>query len=85
LPLTNEATIGTIWSANVGAGGAGEGASLRPRIDANTVYAADVKGRVSALEAATGRQVWKVDIDQEITGGPGSGDGLVLVARWTAR
>jgi len=79
VPLTNEATVGTIWSANVGAGGAGEGASLRPRIDANAVYAADVKGRVSALEAATGRQIWKVDIDQEITGGPGSGDGLVLV------
>lgn len=79
VPLTNEVAIGTVWTASVGAGGAGKGASLRPRIDGSTVYAAGIKGQVTALEAATGRQIWKVDVDQEISGGPGSGDGLVLV------
>ena len=79
VPLTNEVAITTIWSANVGAGGAGTGARLRPRIEGGTVYAAAAKGQVTALDAATGRQIWKVDIDQEVTGGPGSGDGLVLV------
>jgi outer membrane protein assembly factor BamB len=101
VPLTNEAAIGTLWTANVGAGGAGKGARLKPQIEGGTLYAADAKGRVTALEAATGRQIWKADVDQEITGGPGSGDGLVLVGtvdgevvaldaatgtkRWTAR
>ena len=79
VPLTNEATISTIWSTDVGSGGASKGARLRPRVDGGSVYAADFKGHVTALDAATGRGIWKVDIDQEITGGPGSGDGLVLV------
>jgi outer membrane protein assembly factor BamB len=79
VPLSNEITIGMAWSADVGAGSGGKGVNLRPRVDGGTVYAADVKGRVSAFDAATGREIWEVDVDAEITGGPGSGDGLVLV------
>jgi len=79
VPLTNAIAVSTIWSTDVGAGNDGRGVSLRPRVDGAVVYAADVKGRVSALDAATGREIWKVDVDDEISGGPGSGEGLVLV------
>jgi outer membrane protein assembly factor BamB len=79
VPLTNAITVATVWNTDVGAGSGGKGANLRPRVDGNAVYAADYKGRVSAFDAATGREIWKVDIDQGIAGGPGSGEGLVLV------
>jgi len=79
VPLANEIAVSTVWSADVGAGRGGRGANLRPRVEGGTLYAADVKGRVSALDAATGREIWKVDVDDELSGGPGSGEGLVLV------
>jgi outer membrane protein assembly factor BamB len=79
VPLTNAVVVTTVWSTDIGAGAGGRGANLRPRVDGNVVYAADYKGRVTAVDAATGREIWKVDVDEEITGGPGSGEGLVLV------
>jgi outer membrane protein assembly factor BamB len=79
VPLTNRVAVNTVWSTDIGAGAGGRGANLRPRVDGGVVYAADYKGRVTAVDAATGREIWKVDVDEEITGGPGSGEGLVLV------
>ena len=68
VPLTNAITVSALWSADVGAGTAGRGVSLRPQVDGSTVYAADAKGRVSALDAGTGREIWRVDVDDEISG-----------------
>ena len=78
VPLANQISVSTVWSTDVG-GTDKQRLNLRPRVDGNTVYAADADGRVVALDAATGRQAWKVDTDKEISGGPGSGEGLVLV------
>jgi outer membrane protein assembly factor BamB len=79
VPLTNAVGVTTVWSTDIGAGAGGRGANLRARVDGSVVYAADYKGRVTAVDAGTGREIWKVDVDEEITGGPGSGEGLVLV------
>ena len=101
VPLTNAIAVTTIWSTDIGAGNAGKGTNLKPRIEGGTLFAADVDGEVVALDATTGREIWSVDIDTEVSGGPGSGEGLVVVGtvdgevvaldaatggkRWTAR
>ena len=77
VPLTNEATIGTLWTANVGPGGAGKGARLKPQIDGGTLYAADAKGRVTtgaSLASADLPTYTGTDRPYNLTGTGGGGE-----------
>ena len=67
-----------VWSRNVGKGTDEQYLKLAPAIYENHVYIADSKGYLSALDAVTGKDVWRTDTDQPITGGPGTGDDLIL-------
>jgi len=78
-PLVNQLGVRTVWSTDIGSGTDGQRLNLRPRVDGNVVYAANADGKVVAVEAGTGRTLWTADIDREVTGGPGSGEGLVVV------
>lgn len=75
----DQLTIKTLWSRSVGADIEDQYVKLRPSVSDGFVYAADLKGDVSAYDGATGKRVWETDTDITITGGTGSGDGLVLV------
>lgn len=65
-----------IWQANVGSSVA---AVLTPAVDKGSVYAASFAGQLVRFDASTGRQVWRIDTGQKVTGGVGAGAGLVLV------
>ena len=52
---------------------------LEPALTQDAVYAANASGKIYKLRRADGNQVWRVDSGFPITGGVGSGDGLVLV------
>lgn len=71
--------VATVWSTHVGAGSDKQLMKLVPAVALNRVYAAERKGRVVAVEAASGRQVWEHDTDAPISAGPGLGESLVLV------
>ena len=77
--LTNKVQPQTLWSRDVGAGTDDQWLSLEPNVYRETVYVADARGRVQALDVAGGGTRWKVDLDAPISGGPGVGDGLVLL------
>jgi len=47
--------------------------------DSDAVYAANVKGELTKLDAATGKQVWRINIGEPISGGVGIGAGIVMV------
>ena len=67
------------WSQNVGAG-SGEILPISiPVVLSDTIYIGDRKGTVRALEKETGRERWKTDTNQVITGAVGVGGDLVLV------
>jgi outer membrane protein assembly factor BamB len=68
-----------LWSRDIGAGTDEQLLNLQPRIIGDTVFVADAEGRVQALDATDGRTRWEVDLDLPVSGGPGGGDGLVLV------
>lgn len=52
---------------------------LAPAIDGNHVYGAGPHGEVVALDLATGHRVWQKQLKLALSGGPGAGNGLVLV------
>ena len=69
-----------VWTATVADKGAkplrlGLGLS----IDGNRVYAAGRKGEVAAFDLQSGRALWRTKTKLALSGGPGSGAGLVVV------
>src|SRR6185369_7749026 len=48
-------------------------------VDGNRVYAAGRKGEVAAFDLASGRSLWRVKTKLALSGGPGSGAGMVIV------
>lgn len=74
------AKLKKVWSKSAGSGQDKPFSRLVIAFDGRgSVYTAGVHGDVHAFEAATGKRLWKVDIDATISGGVGVGDGLVLV------
>src|ERR1700733_8927697 len=76
------ATVNTerVWTASVADKGAqplrlGLGLS----VNGNRVYAAGRKGEVAAFDLQSGRTLWRTRTKLALSGGPGSGSGIVVV------
>lgn len=72
-------TLKRIWSRDAGSGTDHRHLMLAPLVNDGRIYAADRKGRVYAFDAASGKRVWKTDVDAHVTGGVGGGEGLLLL------
>lgn len=79
LEVENQIRIRTLWSGSVGDGRDEQGGKLVPFVDLGRVYVADRNGLVKALNVETGQEIWRVKTGLEISGGPGVGEGLVLI------
>ena len=77
--LDNKVQPQTLWSRDVGAGTDEQRLNLAPRVVGDTVYVADAEGTVRALATDSGAEPWATDLDAPLSGGPGTGDGLVLL------
>lgn len=77
--FTSEAQVQEIWSAGVGGVSGTLPVKLQTQLDGNTVYAADMRGRVTALAADTGQRLWETNLNLTVTGATGVGEGLVIV------
>jgi len=73
------AKVRTVWQRSVGSGAGKLFLKLRPAIDGERVFAATRGGSVRAFDARSGESVWETDTDSPLSGGPGVGDGLVLL------
>jgi len=71
--------VKTLWDTDTGSGTDNLRLRLIPRVDGGRVYAADSEGQVQAFDSLTGERIWGVDLDLPLSGGPGSGEGLVLL------
>lgn len=74
-----EIEVDEIWRRNVGGGVSEYYLKLKPLADERRVYAAGRRGRVSAYDADSGDEIWQTDTGIPVSGGPGGGEGLVLV------
>ena len=70
------ATLQSRWRFSLGSA---EDSVLQPAVTSDAVYAANADGEVFRLDIATGKQVWRVKSGFTLSGGVGTGDGLVLV------
>ena len=69
-----------IWSSKIGGKSEFLRVALRPASDGNRIYVASEDGNVSAYDSEDGDQIWRNELDVELTSGPGVGEGLVVVA-----
>ncbi|MGA8262104.1 MAG: outer membrane protein assembly factor BamB [Arenicellales bacterium] len=70
------------WTYDIGGD---KQAGLRPAVDGDMVFIANPDGRVAALDLKSGRLQWRKDLDMRISGGVGTGMGLVMVGSLNGR
>lgn len=64
------------WHTDVG----GSGASLlQPALTGDAIYGVSGDGTLTRMERASGKQVWRIESDIAVSGGVGSGEGMVLI------
>ena len=68
------------WSVGIGKGVESYKASLRPAVSGARAFAADPRGRVTAINVTTGERIWRRDLELELSGGVAAGGELVVVA-----
>lgn len=71
--------VGKVWSTGVGKGLDKAGRQLRPAHNSGTVYAADYKGLLVAVDANNGNKLWEIKTDLPFTGGPGISGNLLMM------
>lgn len=79
-----EATLRRQWSVNIGNGQGDNYTEITPSIDGGVIYAGSENGTVAAIDISSGDILWRTRVEGVITGGVGSGDGLVMVATESA-
>lgn len=72
-------SVSRLWSKNIGQGDNLNFVNLRPAISDNQVFIASRPGVVMALDADTGKVIWRANTYTQLGGGPGVGEALVLV------
>jgi outer membrane protein assembly factor BamB len=76
-PLAQAQELRALWSANVGAAAAFE---FSPALAGDALYAAARDGTLVRLDAADGRERWRVALDARLSGGVGADAATVAVA-----
>lgn len=74
--FTQTAKFEVRWRAELGDSGANP---LQPAVTADAVYGVSGKGILTRLDRLDGRQIWRIETGVAVSGGVGSGGGLVLV------
>lgn len=68
-----------LWSKKFDGGKKSYGYKLVPHIDKNHVYVASLKGIVTKMDIETGDQIWSIDLDMELSAGPGVGSSILVL------
>ncbi len=82
--------VSPLWEANAGSGTKGSRLEMSPALDSQSVYTADIKGRIMAFDRATGKKLWETDLDKknsynQILSGPAVGEGILAVTNKDAQ
>ncbi len=78
--ISETVKIKRIWTAKLGDDAEFLRVALRPTGDGSRIYAASRDGIVTAFDPATGKQIWRTELERELSAGPGAGEGRVAVA-----
>ena len=75
-PLTNSVVVSTLWQANIGNS---QQAVFSPAVAGDSIYVAAYDGAITRLDAGSGKQLWRINAGERLTGGVGSDGKLVAV------
>jgi outer membrane protein assembly factor BamB len=75
-PLTNTVVVSTLWQSNTGNS---QQAVFSPAVAGNSVYAAASDGTITRLDGGSGKQLWRINAGERLTGGVGADGKLVAV------
>ncbi len=67
-----------IWSMDIG-DASDDLNRLKPTVDEGILYAANADGDLFAVEADTGKLIWRVETGLPVSAGPGVADGLLAI------
>lgn len=67
------------WSRSIGDGQGDTYNMLTPVVEGETIYAADIDGRVMSMDRTTGKVNWRKDTKLRVSGGVGIGAGELLL------
>lgn len=68
-----------VWSEKLGGDAEFLRIALRPAGDGSRIFAASHDGRVFAFDAASGKQLWRTDVETQLSAGPSFGNDSVAV------
>ena len=71
--------VGKVWSADIGKGLDRAGRQIRPAYSSGSLYAADYKGLLVAVDANSGSKRWEIKTELPFTGGPGVSENLLMM------
>ncbi|MFH1044508.1 MAG: outer membrane protein assembly factor BamB [Pseudomonadota bacterium] len=74
--LANTLAVRALWQSNIGNS---QQAVFSPAVTHDSVYAAASDGTITRLDAASGKQLWRIGAGERLTGGVGASGKLVAV------
>ncbi|TDR39187.1 Beta-barrel assembly machine subunit BamB [Tahibacter aquaticus] len=77
--LSPTLAVKEVWNRGLGKGSGKSGIHQSPAVLDGKLYSANIDGEVMAIEAASGRVLWKQDFKKMRFAGAGVGSGLVVV------
>jgi outer membrane protein assembly factor BamB len=80
LDFNESVELDVVWRRTLGLGVGELNIRLKPAVSDNVVFMADYNGELSALELATGDEVWSLTFDYKISGGVVVSEGDVYIA-----
>lgn len=74
-----EIDIALVWKHDIGVGFDDQYLKITPALDSGKIIVADREGLVEARDALSGKLIWRVETDLQISSGPGVGNGSVIL------
>lgn len=74
--LKGSMAVRTAWKLDIGKA---RGYTFSPALTGNTVVVAGGDGKIARVEAADGKQLWRIDTDTELSAGVGTDGNLIVV------
>jgi len=74
--LKGSMAVRTAWKLDIGKA---RGYTFSPALTGNTVVVAGGDGKIARVEAESGKQLWRIDADAELTAGVGTDGNLIVV------
>ena len=74
--LTNPIAVKTLWQASIGNS---QEAVFSPAVTSDGVFAAAGDGTITRLDASNGKQIWRINAGERLTGGVGADRKMLVV------